>query len=139
MPSVTSPYRRKCVIIWLNTPSSICLIVVLQDFVQMYFLSPSPFDSCQSDFNLFCFLAQSPVLKHQTLENSPISSCDTSDTECSVPVNSAVVLKRHSSSSTSPCRGHVLQKAKVRSPSVSVIITWLVLVAFCPFMGSRGV
>ncbi|XP_039181866.1 actin filament-associated protein 1 isoform X4 [Crotalus tigris] len=56
--------------------------------------------------------AQSPVLKHQTLENSPISSCDTSDTECSVPVNSAIVLKRHSSSSTSPCRGHVLQKAK---------------------------
>ncbi|XP_054841219.1 actin filament-associated protein 1 [Eublepharis macularius] len=56
--------------------------------------------------------AQSPVLKHQTLENSPISSCDTSDTECSVPVNSAVVLKRNSSSSTSPCRGHVLQKAK---------------------------
>ncbi|XP_060134136.1 actin filament-associated protein 1 isoform X3 [Zootoca vivipara] len=56
--------------------------------------------------------AQSPVLKHRTLENSPISSCDTSDTECSVPVNSAVVLKRHSSASTSPCRGHVLQKAK---------------------------
>ncbi|KAL8194316.1 UNVERIFIED_CONTAM: Actin filament-associated protein 1 [Gekko kuhli] len=56
--------------------------------------------------------AQSPVLRHQTLENSPISSCDTSDTECSVPVNSAVVLKRHSSSSTSPGRGHVLQKAK---------------------------
>ncbi|XP_058033973.1 actin filament-associated protein 1 isoform X4 [Ahaetulla prasina] len=56
--------------------------------------------------------AQSPVLKHQTLENSPISSCDTSDTECSMPVNSAIVLKRHSSSSTSPCRGHVLQKAK---------------------------
>ncbi|XP_033010034.1 actin filament-associated protein 1 isoform X4 [Lacerta agilis] len=56
--------------------------------------------------------AQSPVLRHQTLENSPISSCDTSDTECSVPVNSAIVLKRHSSSSTSPCRGHVLQKAK---------------------------
>uniref|UniRef100_A0A8D0DXE1 Actin filament-associated protein 1 n=1 Tax=Salvator merianae TaxID=96440 RepID=A0A8D0DXE1_SALMN len=55
---------------------------------------------------------QSPVLKHQTLENSPISSCDTSDTECSVPVNSAVGLKRRSSSSTSPCRGHVLQKAK---------------------------
>ncbi|XP_026528334.1 actin filament-associated protein 1 isoform X1 [Notechis scutatus] len=56
--------------------------------------------------------AQSPVLRHQTLENSPISSCDTSDTECSMPVNSAIVLKRHSSSSTSPCRGHVLQKAK---------------------------
>nr|XP_003220063.1 PREDICTED: actin filament-associated protein 1 isoform X2 [Anolis carolinensis] len=56
--------------------------------------------------------AQSPVLKHQTLENSPISSCDTSDTETSVPVNSAVVMKRHSSSSSSPCRGHVLQKAK---------------------------
>ncbi|XP_020646160.1 actin filament-associated protein 1 isoform X4 [Pogona vitticeps] len=56
--------------------------------------------------------AQSPVLKHQTLENSPISSCDTSDTEGSMPVNSAVVLKRHSSSSSSPCRGHVLQKAK---------------------------
>uniref|UniRef100_A0A8D0G754 Actin filament-associated protein 1 n=1 Tax=Sphenodon punctatus TaxID=8508 RepID=A0A8D0G754_SPHPU len=56
----------------------------------------------------------SPNLKHRTLENSPISSCDTSDTECSIPVNSAAVLKRHPSSGTSPCRGHVLRKAKVR-------------------------
>ncbi|XP_044298827.1 actin filament-associated protein 1 isoform X1 [Varanus komodoensis] len=56
--------------------------------------------------------AQSPVLKHPMLESSPISSCDTSDAECSVPINSAVVLKRHSSVNSSPCRGHVLQKAK---------------------------
>uniref|UniRef100_A0A670XYG2 Actin filament-associated protein 1 n=1 Tax=Pseudonaja textilis TaxID=8673 RepID=A0A670XYG2_PSETE len=66
--------------------------------------------------------AQSPVLKHQTLENSPISSCDTSDTECSMPVNSAIVLKRHSSSSTSPCRGHVLQKAKWEEESTVVVL-----------------
>uniref|UniRef100_A0A8C6XHX9 Actin filament-associated protein 1 n=1 Tax=Naja naja TaxID=35670 RepID=A0A8C6XHX9_NAJNA len=65
--------------------------------------------------------AQSPVLKHQTLENSPISSCDTSDTECSMPVNSAIVLKRHSSSSTSPCRGHVLQKAKEMHNETNVV------------------
>ncbi|XP_048704915.2 actin filament-associated protein 1 isoform X3 [Caretta caretta] len=55
---------------------------------------------------------QSPIFKHRTLENSPISSCDTSDTECSIPVNSAAVLKKPPSSSTSPCRGHVLRKAK---------------------------
>ncbi|KAM8970609.1 actin filament-associated protein 1 isoform X2 [Sarcophilus harrisii] len=56
---------------------------------------------------------QSPVFRHRTLENSPISSCDTSDTECSMPVNSAAVLKRHPpTSGNSPCRGHVLRKAK---------------------------
>ncbi|NWS68100.1 AFAP1 protein, partial [Crotophaga sulcirostris] len=57
---------------------------------------------------------QSPIFKHRTLENSPISSCDTSDTECSIPVNSAAALKRPPSSNNSPCRGHVLRKAKVR-------------------------
>uniref|UniRef100_A0A493T568 Actin filament-associated protein 1 n=1 Tax=Anas platyrhynchos platyrhynchos TaxID=8840 RepID=A0A493T568_ANAPP len=56
---------------------------------------------------------QSPIFKHRTLENSPISSCDTSDTECSIPVNSAAALKRPPSSNNSPCRGHVLRKAKL--------------------------
>lgn len=56
---------------------------------------------------------QSPVFRHRTLENSPISSCDTSDAEGPLPVNSAAVLKKSQpSSSSSPCRGHVLQKAK---------------------------
>ncbi|KAM9331367.1 actin filament-associated protein 1 isoform 2-T2 [Gastrophryne carolinensis] len=55
---------------------------------------------------------QSPVLRHRTVENSPISSCDTSDAECSIPVNSAAALKRHPPSSNSPVRGHVLRKAK---------------------------
>ncbi|XP_007954497.1 actin filament-associated protein 1 [Orycteropus afer afer] len=56
---------------------------------------------------------QSPVLRHRTLENSPISSCDTSDTEGSVPVNSAAALRtRQPTSSNPPCRGHVLRKAK---------------------------
>ncbi|XP_053560141.1 actin filament-associated protein 1 isoform X1 [Bombina bombina] len=56
--------------------------------------------------------AQSPVLRHRTVENSPISSCDTSDTECSLPVNSAAVLKRQPITKNSPVRGHVLRKAK---------------------------
>uniref|UniRef100_A0A8C5LY76 Actin filament-associated protein 1 n=1 Tax=Leptobrachium leishanense TaxID=445787 RepID=A0A8C5LY76_9ANUR len=55
---------------------------------------------------------QSPVLRHRTVENSPISSCDTSDAECSIPVNSAAALKRQASSNNSPIRGHVLRKAK---------------------------
>ncbi|XP_034364657.1 actin filament-associated protein 1 isoform X1 [Arvicanthis niloticus] len=56
---------------------------------------------------------QSPVFRHRTLENSPISSCDTSDAEGPLPVNSAAVLKKSQpSSGSSPCRGHVLQKAK---------------------------
>ncbi|XP_058286220.1 actin filament-associated protein 1 isoform X2 [Hylobates moloch] len=56
---------------------------------------------------------QSPVFRHRTLENSPISSCDTSDTEGPVPVNSAAVLKKSQAApGGSPCRGHVLRKAK---------------------------
>ncbi|XP_055480140.1 actin filament-associated protein 1 isoform X1 [Psammomys obesus] len=56
---------------------------------------------------------QSPVFRHRTLENSPISSCDTSDAEGPLPVNSAAVLKKSQpASGSSPCRGHVLQKAK---------------------------
>ncbi|XP_012512199.1 PREDICTED: actin filament-associated protein 1 [Propithecus coquereli] len=56
---------------------------------------------------------QSPVFRHRTLENSPISSCDTSDAEGPVPVNSAAVLKRSQPApGSSPCRGHVLRKAK---------------------------
>ncbi|XP_033869654.3 actin filament-associated protein 1-like isoform X4 [Acipenser ruthenus] len=56
---------------------------------------------------------QSPVFMRHTLDNSPASSCDTSDTETSsLPVNSAAALKRRSSQKTSPNRGHVLRKAK---------------------------
>ncbi|XP_040191312.1 actin filament-associated protein 1 isoform X2 [Rana temporaria] len=55
---------------------------------------------------------QSPSLRHRTVENSPISSCDTSDAECSIPVNSASALKRQPASKNSPVRGHVLRKAK---------------------------
>ncbi|XP_077333971.1 actin filament-associated protein 1 isoform X4 [Lithobates pipiens] len=55
---------------------------------------------------------QSPSLRHRTVENSPISSCDTSDAECSIPVNSASALKRQPPSKNSPVRGHVLRKAK---------------------------
>ncbi|XP_042528635.1 actin filament-associated protein 1 [Dipodomys spectabilis] len=56
---------------------------------------------------------QSPGFRHRTLENSPISSCDTSDTEGPLPVNSAAVLKKSQpAAGSSPCRGHVLQKAK---------------------------
>ncbi|XP_068132937.1 actin filament-associated protein 1 isoform X3 [Hyperolius riggenbachi] len=56
--------------------------------------------------------SQSPVLRHRTVENSPISSCDTSDAECSLPVNSAAALKRQPAGNNSPVRGHVLRKAK---------------------------
>uniref|UniRef100_A0A8C9PRH7 Actin filament-associated protein 1 n=1 Tax=Spermophilus dauricus TaxID=99837 RepID=A0A8C9PRH7_SPEDA len=56
---------------------------------------------------------QSPGLRHRTLENSPISSCDTSDAEGPLPVNSAAVLRKtQPATSNSPCRGHVLRKAK---------------------------
>ncbi|KAJ8262120.1 hypothetical protein GJAV_G00162460 [Gymnothorax javanicus] len=56
---------------------------------------------------------QSPVLLHRTMENSPASSCDTSDAEtCSLPVNSASLLRRQSSQKAPPVRGHVLKKAK---------------------------
>ncbi|KAM9238261.1 actin filament-associated protein 1 [Dugong dugon] len=56
---------------------------------------------------------QSPVLRHRTLENSPISSCNTSDTEGSLPINSAAILKKSpTAAGSSPCRGHVLRKAK---------------------------
>ncbi|KAI5261756.1 Actin Filament-Associated Protein 1 [Manis pentadactyla] len=55
---------------------------------------------------------QSPVLRHQALENSPLSSCETSDAEGPVPVNSAAVLRRSQPACRSPHRGHVLRKAK---------------------------
>ncbi|CAB1345053.1 unnamed protein product, partial [Coregonus sp. 'balchen'] len=56
----------------------------------------------------------SPVLLRRTLENSPISSCDTSDTEsCStLPINSASLLRRTANQKPSTVRGHVLRKAK---------------------------
>ncbi|KAL4660935.1 actin filament-associated protein 1 isoform X1 [Arapaima gigas] len=60
---------------------------------------------------------QSPGLLRRTVDNSPVSSCDTSDTDtCSLPVNSASLLRRQSSQKAPPIRGHVLQKAKVRLP-----------------------
>ncbi|XP_043085385.1 actin filament-associated protein 1 isoform X2 [Puntigrus tetrazona] len=56
---------------------------------------------------------QSPVLMRRTVDNSPISSCDTSDTEtCSLPINSASLLRRQTQQKASPVRGHVLRKAK---------------------------
>lgn len=56
---------------------------------------------------------QSPVLMRRTVDNSPISSCNTSDTEtCSLPVNSASLLRRQTQQKASPVRGHVLRKAK---------------------------
>ncbi|XP_054564314.1 actin filament-associated protein 1 isoform X2 [Eptesicus fuscus] len=55
---------------------------------------------------------QSPVLRPRTLENSPLSSCETSDAEGPVPVNSAAVLRKSRPAGSSPCRGHVLRKAK---------------------------
>ncbi|XP_061107705.1 actin filament-associated protein 1 isoform X1 [Conger conger] len=56
---------------------------------------------------------QSPVLMRRTMENSPASSCDTSDTEtCSLPVNSASLLRRQTGQKVPPVRGHVLRKAK---------------------------
>ncbi|XP_026877335.2 actin filament-associated protein 1 isoform X1 [Electrophorus electricus] len=56
---------------------------------------------------------QSPVLMRHTVDNSPLSSCDTSDTEtCSLPVNSASLLRRQVPQKASPVRGHVLRKAK---------------------------
>ncbi|XP_071334421.1 actin filament-associated protein 1 isoform X2 [Trachinotus anak] len=57
---------------------------------------------------------QSPAMLRRTQESSPFSSCDTSDTEsCSLPVNSASLLRRQQGSQkASPVRGHVLRKAK---------------------------
>ncbi|XP_036428219.1 actin filament-associated protein 1 isoform X3 [Colossoma macropomum] len=56
---------------------------------------------------------QSPALIKRMMDNSPISSCDTSDTEtCSLPVNSASLLRRQGPQKASPVRGHVLRKAK---------------------------
>ncbi|XP_056627456.1 actin filament-associated protein 1 isoform X3 [Triplophysa dalaica] len=57
---------------------------------------------------------QSPVLLRRTVDNSPMSSCDTSDTEtCSLPINSASLLRRHTlQTKPSAVRGHVLRKAK---------------------------
>uniref|UniRef100_A0A3P8T8T4 Actin filament-associated protein 1 n=1 Tax=Amphiprion percula TaxID=161767 RepID=A0A3P8T8T4_AMPPE len=57
---------------------------------------------------------QSPAVLRRTQESSPFSSCDTSDTEsCSLPVNSASLLRRQQGSQkASTVRGHVLRKAK---------------------------
>uniref|UniRef100_A0A673ST85 Actin filament-associated protein 1 n=1 Tax=Suricata suricatta TaxID=37032 RepID=A0A673ST85_SURSU len=60
---------------------------------------------------------QSPGFRHRTLESSPMSSCETSDAEGPVPVNSAAVLRKSQPPGSSPCRGHVLRKAKVSGSS----------------------
>ena len=56
------------------------------------------------------------AFKFQTQESSSFSSCETSDTEsCSLPVNSASLLRRQQAGQKAPTvRGHVLRKAKVR-------------------------
>lgn len=41
-----------------------------------------------------------------------MSSCETSDAEGPMPVNSAAVLRKSQPAGSSPCRGHVLRKAK---------------------------
>lgn len=46
-----------------------------------------------------------------------MSSCETSDAEGLLPGNSAAILKKSRPAGSSPCRGHVLQKAKVSAPS----------------------
>ncbi|XP_041043146.1 actin filament-associated protein 1 isoform X2 [Carcharodon carcharias] len=57
--------------------------------------------------------SKSPVFMHRTLDNSPASSCDTSDTEpSSLPVNAAALGRRPPSMVSSPSRGHVRRKAK---------------------------
>lgn len=55
-----------------------------------------------------------------------MSSCETSDAEGPVPVNSAAVLRKSQPApASSPCRGHVLRKAKVRSrPSCLRALGW---------------
>uniref|UniRef100_A0A8C5DE18 Actin filament-associated protein 1 n=1 Tax=Gouania willdenowi TaxID=441366 RepID=A0A8C5DE18_GOUWI len=60
---------------------------------------------------------QSPATLRRTQDSSPFTSCDTSDTEsCSLPVNSASLLRRQQSGKKpSPVRGHVLRKAKVQA------------------------
>ncbi|MGH0133309.1 UNVERIFIED_CONTAM: hypothetical protein FKN15_059411 [Acipenser sinensis] len=69
--------------------------------------------NCGSDQNEGYYITNSPVCMRRTLDNSPASSCDTSDTETSsLPVNSAAILKKQSSQKASPNRGHVLRKAK---------------------------
>ncbi|KAG8508669.1 Actin filament-associated protein 1 [Galemys pyrenaicus] len=56
---------------------------------------------------------QSPVCRHRVLESSPLSSCETSDAEGPMPVNSAAGLRKGPpAAGSSPCRGHVLRKAK---------------------------
>lgn len=58
---------------------------------------------------------QSPAVVRRAHGSSAFSSCDTSDAEsCSLPVNSASLLRRAHTTSTKPAtaRGHVLRKAK---------------------------
>ncbi|XP_063757135.1 LOW QUALITY PROTEIN: actin filament-associated protein 1 [Eleginops maclovinus] len=56
---------------------------------------------------------KSPAMLRRTQESSPFSSCDTSDTEsCSLPVNSASLLRRQQGQKAPAVRGHVLRKAK---------------------------
>ncbi|KAK5876276.1 hypothetical protein CesoFtcFv8_027262 [Champsocephalus esox] len=58
---------------------------------------------------------KSPAMLRKKQESSPFSSCDTSDTEsCSLPVNSASLLRRQHGQKAPAVRGHVLRKAKVR-------------------------
>ncbi|KAI4808216.1 hypothetical protein CgunFtcFv8_006766 [Champsocephalus gunnari] len=56
---------------------------------------------------------KSPAMLRKKQESSPFSSCDTSDTEsCSLPVNSASLLRRQHGQKAPAVRGHVLRKAK---------------------------
>lgn len=56
---------------------------------------------------------QSPAMVRRAHGSSAFSSCDTSDAEsCSLPVNSASLLRRQHTNKPPTVRGHVLRKAK---------------------------
>nr|XP_057934178.1 actin filament-associated protein 1 isoform X6 [Doryrhamphus excisus] len=57
---------------------------------------------------------QSPAATRRAQESAAFSSCDTSDAEMCLPVNSATLLRRQplGIQKASPVRGHVLRKAK---------------------------
>lgn len=82
-----------------SAPILLLLLLVLLPLLLLISLSP-----------------QSPAVLRRVQESPPFSSCDTSDAEsCSLPINSASLLRRHAPGHKPPAvKGHVLRKAKVR-------------------------
>lgn len=77
---------------------------------------PAPAASPPPPLLLTSLSPQSPAVLRRVQESPPFSSCDTSDAEsCSLPINSASLLRRHAPAHKPPAvKGHVLRKAKVR-------------------------